>query len=249
MRQFRECHHEFLSDRNPIQIPSTLASSVKMATLYERISSNTSDNTAIIVPSRAPNCAPIFLSHRELLQQVLSFQKKLAAIGIAPKDAVALSFCNTIEFAIAFLATTCQRAIAAPLNSAYKQDEVEFYLEDLHASIILLPRGAVAENGEAVRAAKKCGTAIAEIYWDELEIVLKIKDEGNFMSRKTVQVERPLESDVALILHTSGTTGRPKAVRRFTHNEEDFADFQGPSKPQEFVSNHNQYHPDLQSEA
>lgn len=188
---------------------------VKMATLLTRLSSSNSNNTAIIIPSRStPNCAPIFLSHEELLQQVLSFQKKLAGIGIAPQDAVALAFPNTIEFAVAFLATTCQRAISAPLNSAYKQDEFEFYLGDLKASIILLPRGAIAENGEAVRAAKKSGTTIAEVYWDELEVVLKIKDEGNYMNRKAVAVERPLETDVALILHTSGTTGRPKAVSK-----------------------------------
>lgn len=183
-----------------------------MATLFNRLSSN-SDSTALIVPSQAaPICASIYLSHKELFQQVLRFQEKLAAIGISPKDAVALAFPNTVEFAIAFLATTFQRATAAPLNSAYKQEEFEFYLEDLKAAVILLPRGAVAKNGEAVRAAKKCGSAIAEIWWDELEVVLEVKDEGNFMSRKAATVQTPLENDVALILHTSGTTGRPKAV-------------------------------------
>jgi acyl-coenzyme A synthetase/AMP-(fatty) acid ligase len=192
--------------------PAFHISTVTMATLLNRLSSN-SNSTALIVPSQAaPICSSIYLSHKDLLQQILRFQAKLAAIGISPKDAVALAFPNTIEFAIAFLATTFQRATAAPLNPAYKQEEFEFYLEDLNAAVILLPQGAVAANGEAVRAAKKCGSAIAEIYWDELEVVLEIKDEGNFMDRKAVAVETPVESDVALILHTSGTTGRPKAV-------------------------------------
>jgi acyl-CoA synthetase (AMP-forming)/AMP-acid ligase II len=179
-----------------------------MATLLKALSIDT-NSTALIIPGKI---CPIILSHRELLQQVLRFQRKLANIGIRPQDAVAIAFPNTIEFAIAFLATTFQRATSAPLNAAYKQEEFEFYLEDLTASVILLPKGAVEENGEAVRAARNRGTAIAEIYWDELEIVLEMKDLGNLRNKRPTTVETPVEDDVALILHTSGTTGRPKAV-------------------------------------
>jgi acyl-CoA synthetase (AMP-forming)/AMP-acid ligase II len=179
-----------------------------MATLLHSLSMN-SDSTAVIVPSQAK---PTVLSHRQLLEQVLKFQKNLASIGISPKEAVAIAFPNTIEFAIAFLATTFQRAISAPLNQAYKQDEFEFYLGDLDATVILLPKGAVAKNGEAVRAAQKCGAAIAEIYWDGDEIALNLVESGKLKNRNGVKAEKPIEDDVALILHTSGTTGRPKAV-------------------------------------
>ena len=179
-----------------------------MATLLNCLSIE-SGSTALIVPSEI---TPIILSHQELLHQVLKFQQKLADIGIEPKEAVALAFPNTIEFAIAFLATTFQRATSAPLNPAYKQEEFEFYLEDLTVAVILLPKGAVAENGEAVRAALKCGSAIAEIHWDGAEIALEIKERGNLGNRKAVKTEKPVETDIALILHTSGTTGRPKAV-------------------------------------
>jgi len=181
-----------------------------MATLLKALSIDT-NSTALIIPGKI---CPIILSHRELLQQVLRFQAKLANIGIRPQDAVAIAFPNTIEFAIAFLATTFQRATSAPLNAAYKQEEFEFYLEDLTASAILLPKGAVEENGEAVRAARKSGTAIAEIYWDELEIVLEMKELGCLRNKRPTVVEIPVEDDVALILHTSGTTGRPKAVSK-----------------------------------
>lgn len=110
-----------------------------------------------------------------------------------------------------FLAKPFQRAISAPLNPAYKQEEFEFYLEDRTVAVILLSRGAVAESGEAVRAARKRGLAIAEIYWDELEIVPEMKDWGNLRG-KAVVVARPVESDAALILRTNGTSGCPKAV-------------------------------------
>jgi long-subunit acyl-CoA synthetase (AMP-forming) len=178
-----------------------------MATLLNGLRTE-SASTALVIPSQTP----IFLSHLELLQQAQNFQKKLAKIGISRKEAVALAFPNTVEFAVAFLATTFQRAISAPLNPAYKQEEFEFYLQDLKASILLLPKGAVAQNAEAVRAARRCGTAIGEIYWDELEVVLEIVEAGDLKKRGSARVETPVEDDVALILHTSGTTGRPKAV-------------------------------------
>lgn len=104
--------------------------------------------------------------------------------------------------------------MAAPLNPAYKQEEFEFYLEDLSVAVILLPQGSVAADGEAVRAARKCGVAIAEVFWDGKEIALEVLEKGRSLGcRKACPLQIPLESDVALVLHTSGTTGRPKAVR------------------------------------
>jgi acyl-CoA synthetase (AMP-forming)/AMP-acid ligase II len=159
-----------------------------MATLLDSLCSKL-NSTALIVPFQIN---PIVLSHCRLLEQVLKFQKKLAAIGISPKEAVAIAFPNTIDFAIAFLATTFQRAISAPLNQAYKQDEFKFFLGDLDATVVLLPKGAVAENGEVVRAAQKCGTAIAEIYWDGEEIDLNLIESGKLKNRNGVKVEKPI---------------------------------------------------------
>ena len=167
------------------------------------------DHTAIIIP-REPT--PIILSHREYYRHIHSFQKKLAALGISRKDAVAMALPNSLELAVAFLATTFQRAICAPLNPAYKQEEFEFYLDDLKAALLLVPEGAIAQDGEAIRAARRCGTAVAEINWDWLEIDLPKKDLKYLYRREPASLDLPTPTDTALILHTSGTTGRPKAV-------------------------------------
>jgi oxalate---CoA ligase len=102
--------------------------------------------------------------------------------------------------------------IAGPLNSAYKQSEFEFYIQDLHSALILVPRGAYAQNGEAVRAAKTFNAAIAECYWDGQEVVLDVKEYGALAKAAPKPILSPLPEDVALVLHTSGTTGCPKAV-------------------------------------
>ena len=166
-------------------------------------------STAIIIP-REPT--PIVLSHRELHRRVLSFQKKLAALGISHEDAVASALPNGLELVVAFLATALQRAICAPLNPAYKQDEFEFYLDDLKAAVVLVPKGAIAENGEAIRAAKACNTAVAEISWDWCEVAVPEMEMRGLAGRAAARVNSPETQDIALVLHTSGTTGRPKAV-------------------------------------
>ena len=177
-----------------------------MSTLQTCISTK-QESPAIIIPSPL-----ITLSQKQLLENVLLLQRRLATIGISPKDAVAIAFPNTVEFVIAFLSISFQRAVCAPLNPAYKQDEFEFYLEDLKAAIVLVPRGTTVENGEVIRAAKRCNTKIVEMYWNGSEVALDLDEDVESHSREDVRIETPDENDIALILHTSGTTGRPKAV-------------------------------------
>ncbi|KAF2706522.1 acetyl-CoA synthetase-like protein [Pleomassaria siparia CBS 279.74] len=179
-----------------------------MSTLYSCLSAKTSQ-PAIIIPSES---TPIILSHQQLLDQVISFQKKLAAVGISPKEAVGIALPNSLEFVIAFLAVALQRAICAPLNPAYKRDEFEFYFEDLTAPLVLVPRSAIRGNGEVIKAARKCNVAIAEVYWNGSEVCLEVGENDGLRVKKRAGFHEPEPEDVALILHTSGTTGRPKAV-------------------------------------
>ena len=171
--------------------------------------SNEVDTTALVIPRQL---APIVLSHRELRRHVLGFQQKLATIGITHNDAVAIALPNSLECIIAFLATSLQRAICAPLNPAYRQQEFEFYLNDLNAAVILVSKGAIAANGDAVKAARASNTAIAEISWDWCEVTLPSIELASLGSRARARVNSPEPQDVSLVLHTSGTTGRPKVV-------------------------------------
>jgi acyl-CoA synthetase (AMP-forming)/AMP-acid ligase II len=169
------------------------------------------DGIAIIIPSK-PNA--LIVSYKELNAQVASFQEKLAKLGITPESAVSIALPNTYEFIVAFLASAAQRAIAAPLNSAYKQEEFEFYIDDLKSAAALVPKGSFAKNGAAVLAARKYGAAIAECYWDAQrnEVILDVKEAGKLEGKGNQKVEQAQPDDIALVLHTSGTTGRPKAV-------------------------------------
>ena len=179
-----------------------------MATLSTTIPS-TGQTPAVIVPGK-PDALSI--SYQQLNYHVSAFQKKLANLGIAPQAAVSIALPNSYEFIVAFLAASWQRAIAAPLNPAYKQEEFEFYINDLSSAVTLVPQGSFHQNAPAVCAARNFKTAIAECYWNGHEVVLDIKDSGKLSGRSGQDVQDAQSDDIALVLHTSGTTGRPKAV-------------------------------------
>lgn len=170
---------------------------------------NTGQTPAIIVPGK-PDALSI--SYQQLNCHVSSFQEKLAHLGIAPQAAVSIALPNSYAFIVAFLAASWQRAIAAPLNPAYKQEEFEFYIDDLSSAVALVPWGTFHQNGPAVCAARKYKAAIAECYWNGHEVVLDMKDSGKLLGKVGQEVQKARPDDIALVLHTSGTTGRPKAV-------------------------------------
>ena len=180
-----------------------------MATLSTTLPS-TGQATSIIIPSKSKT---LTFSYQDLASHASAFQKKLASIGIDPHAPVSIALPNSYEFVVAFLSASYLRAIAAPLNPVYTQGEFEFYIGDLHSAVVLIARGSFEQNEPAVKAARNFKAAIAECYWDGHGIVLDVKDYGRLAGRGPAPIQRAQPDDIALILHTSGTTGRPKAVR------------------------------------
>src|SRR5271156_3885107 len=179
-----------------------------MSTLSTSFSAK-SDATAIIIPFK-PDALTI--SYKKLAADISSFQSQLADIGISHGAAVSIALPNSYEFVVSFLASSYQRAIAAPLNSAYKQDEFEFYIDDLSSALAVVPRGSYDRDDPAIRAARKYKAAIAECYFDGKHVILDVKEKGKLAEKSPQKVAQAEPDDVAMVLHTSGTTGRPKAV-------------------------------------
>lgn len=108
-----------------------------------------------------------------------------------------------------FLAVIRARATAAPLNSAYTSEEFEFYLSDSESKLLLTP---LEGNASAQAAASKLNIqhATATLLDADSELALSLTQSVSHPNAISKVINDP--SDVALFLHTSGTTSRPKGV-------------------------------------
>ncbi len=130
----------------------------------------------------------------------------LHGFGIGRGDRVAIVLPNGPEMATAFI-TVAQVAVTAPLNPNYREDEYAFYLEDLKAKALVVMQG---DEGPSVAAANRLGIAIIRVSVADGSAA----GEFELSSDATGSADSgaPGPDDIALILHTSGTTSRPKIV-------------------------------------
>lgn len=166
----------------------------------------TAGDWRIGAPGRSP------LSHEGLLAQVEYTIGALNRRGIGRNERVAIVLPNGPEMAAAFVAVG-SGATTAPLNPAYRRAEFQFYLDDLGAKALLVEEGS---DSEAIGVARELGMAVLEIRIDPGEpagrfTFLAQDGEGEaVLGPDGGGLAQP--DDVALVLHTSGTTSRPKIV-------------------------------------
>ncbi len=170
-------------------------------TLEELLQTGADEAIAIAAPGRTP------LDYRGLRSLVRETTAALNACGIGRNDRVAIVLPNGPEMASCFLA--CASAVAsAPLNPAYRVDEFEFYLDDLQAKALIVETGS---QSPAVAAANKLGVRIIELSIAEGAPAGAFKlSAGSGSACENGGPSQP--ADVAMVLHTSGTTSRPKRV-------------------------------------
>jgi acyl-CoA synthetase (AMP-forming)/AMP-acid ligase II/thioesterase domain-containing protein len=145
------------------------------------------------------------LTYAALGAQLERTRRELREAAIEAEDRVAVVHPDGPHLASAFLGIAAA-AGCAPLNPSYREHELEFSLSDLGASAVVVPRGP---GFAAVRAvAERLGLGILE---------LEPFDDGGFALRTSRAAEPGRQRDddraqAALLLHTSGTTARPKLV-------------------------------------
>ena len=160
------------------------------------------DKAALLAPGRT------VLTRGALWAQFHYVGHALVKAGIRRGDRVAVVLPDGPELAVAFLTVSCC-ATFAPLNPAYRTEHFDFYLGDLKAKAVILPAG---EDCPARAVAEKRGIPIFELTTDAKAPA------GQFVLNSEPQVPSWDETgfagpdDVALVLHTSGTTSRPKMV-------------------------------------
>jgi long-chain acyl-CoA synthetase len=166
--------------------------------IFERSLAANPDGLALIDPDGR-------LTYAQVAARVERLAANLAAHGIGARDRVALLLGNGVPFVIALLACARLGAIAVPLNVREQRDGLAYMLLQSGSRLLIYetehsPRlpdlGALPLPGGR--------TGVEGHTFDALL--------GQNRHRDVPPVHRPAEDEVAVIVYTSGTTGRPKGA-------------------------------------
>ncbi len=185
------------------------SSPTKPTTVAQVLARGIDSAPAILAPGR-----PI-LTYDALRKHVTRTAASLRGFGIGRNDRVAIVLPNGPEMATAFAAVAAC-ATSAPLNPAYRADEFDFYLSDLKPAALIVARG---DEGPVTQMARKRRIPVLALDTDArlaagvFDLIPESEDDAALLSERGTSNDDPAEADdIALVLHTSGTTSRPKIV-------------------------------------
>ena len=154
---------------------------------------------------RHPQCTALVLgeqrvSYRELWNLSLRAAAALQQRGVRPGDKVALLLPNLLEFPIAYYGILAAGGCVVPVHALLKAEEIAYVLGNASATLLIAAGAPLAEG--------RAGAVLAGVpVWD-LEGATAVEPLASFVAREP--------DDTAVVLYTSGTTGKPKGAE-LTH--------------------------------
>ena len=181
---------------------------LNLATLLEQSARRSPGKLAVILDD-------IKLRYAEVNGAANKVANGLVGLGVKPGDKVAIMLPNTPHFVICYYAILKAGATVVPLNVLFKRHEVEYHLEDSDSVALIVWEGFLGEAAEGFRGAQGCQHLIvaqspgssAALPDGALPLSALMADTSPLFD--TVQT---MPDDTAVILYTSGTTGRPKGA-------------------------------------
>ena len=170
-------------------------------TLNELVLSINKNNVFIQSPDETDT------TYGELMKYMADTHAKLAFLKINKEDKVAIVLGNGSAMACTFIAIAANYT-SCPLNPSYTKEEFKFYYDDLKVKAVIIEEN---KSIEAREAAKELDIRIINLKSKtksrsvELDIKTDIKNKDEYLIESD-------QDDIAMILHTSGTTSRPKMV-------------------------------------
>jgi acyl-CoA synthetase (AMP-forming)/AMP-acid ligase II len=141
------------------------------------------------------------VTYAGLREQIARLTNALVASGLEPGSRVAIILPNGPEFIVAFLAVATARLTAAPFNEALVAELAALWADAGIRAVI-----AAAEDRATQQIASRIGLPLWSLSHDDGRVRLDVPPRA----RNTDGL--PHAADIALFLHTSGTTSKPKGV-------------------------------------
>jgi acyl-CoA synthetase (AMP-forming)/AMP-acid ligase II len=149
------------------------------------------------------------LTYARVAAGIEALAQRLAGAGVRRGDRVALTLPNGPDFVLLLVAITALGAAAAPLNPAYTQAEFDFFLTDIAPRLFLIPASRPAAAADAAAGTQ---TPVLTVGAAADGGPPELLDAAGAAVRPRRSFEAGGPDDVAVVLHTSGTTSRPKQV-------------------------------------
>jgi long-chain acyl-CoA synthetase len=172
---------------------------LNLASIVTESSARVPDNVAVRLGETE-------LTYAELDERSARLAALLAAHGVEPGDRVGVMLPNVPAFPIAYYGVLRAGAIVVPMNVLLKRREIAFYLSDSGAKLLLAWHG-FAEEAQA--GAEEAGAELIEVEPAGFAALLAEQE-------PTPGLAETDAGDTAVILYTSGTTGKPKGAE-LTH--------------------------------
>ncbi len=172
--------------------------------MLDSVSSRYAKKTAIVFGAKK-------ITYEELWKNSNKLASSLCNLGVKEFDKVALWLPNCPEFVYAFFAILKIRAVAVPINTMFKREEAKFIMEDCRATALICSIDKVKEAENILSRLEALKYVISLPASKENSAVLDFYALINKTDEPPYRAEIS-EEDLAEIVYTSGTTGKPKGA-------------------------------------
>jgi long-chain acyl-CoA synthetase len=180
--------------------------SLTIASILAESSVRHGDRTAVVL-------GPDHTTYRELWHGARQYAAVLRERGVEPGDRVALLLPNTTHFPLAYYGVLALGAVAVPVHALLKAEEIQYVLEDSGAKTLIC---AAPLLGEGAKGAELAGVPVLSVMDSPggvtADTTVERIDELAAASEPVDGFVQREPGDTAVVLYTSGTTGKPKGA-------------------------------------
>ncbi|QTA92250.1 O-succinylbenzoate--CoA ligase [Desulfonema magnum] len=146
---------------------------------------------------------------QDITREIKRTAALLKKLGVKKGDRVALQLPKSMEFIFFHLANLSIGAITLPLNTAFRGEEMAYYLKDSQSSLFVTYEKNYSELRSVIDSAEGLSCLLTDGNQDGVFCYSEEREHADCSEEPDYPAQ---DDDIALICYTSGTTGLPKGA-------------------------------------